>query len=744
MNELICAMDPAGGIGYKNSLPWHCPEELALFRMKTLHRNVVVGRTTAHSLPYLPNRNIFYLSRHPYPHPSPKHGIHIRSIDDKNMDVIYAGGAEIYRQVLMRPGYIQRIHLSVMKRKYTCDTFFPVDLLCNYTVDIVSHNDEFTHYVMVYNPNSVKYGEQQYLSLLRKIIDTGTDRETRNAVTRSIFCEHLKFDIRDNVFPLLTTKKMFTRGIIEELLFFLRGDTDSKKLESKNVNVWRKNTSRSFLDSLGMKTRREGVMGPCFPAGHKVMTLDHGYMNIENLNTDMLVYTHAGKWRYILETFKREYTDSLHTLYFTGLKKPVTATRYHPFLVWSNGSRKPTIRDPTWRYAQDIVAGDYIAYPNNKEDASIHGYSYFTDEAWYVLGILIRNTFNKNHIHLSDKLAQKVSQYVVLHPEPFIQPFNQSHDSKQTNTLYTYTYSSHACHARFLDEVLGGTLQSRLAHCTLQKISSRALKEFLRGYTDTTFRLLSTHISELDKLYLEQLQYQCANTYMDAYTWIKVKRVSADRHHEPIHVYNIDVDIDHSYTVNNLAVHNCYGYQWRAFNATYDEDRAQPLLTGKEKIDQLANVLHLIQNDPTSRRILMTTYNPEQVKECVLPPCHSIILQFYVHEDTYLDMFCYNRSQDVLLGTPFNIASSALLLRIVAQLTGKTARFMHMSLGDAHLYKEHIESAKEQLTRFPYTFPTLELPRSLKTLDDIMHVDASEFKIRDYQSHPRIQANMVA
>ena len=133
------------------------------------------------------------------------------------------------------------------------------------------------------------------------------------------------------------------------------------------------------------------------------------------------------------------------------------------------------------------------------------------------------------------------------------------------------------------------------------------------------------------------------------------------------------------------------GYQWRFFNAPYHVDTEGRPVPPTGGIDQLAEVVRLIQTEPHSRRILMTTYIP-QAKLGGLYPCHSITTQFYV-EDEHLDMFCYNRSQDVFLGVPFNIASSALLLLLVAKLTGKCPRFLHMTLGDTHIYTAHTESA---------------------------------------------------
>ena len=184
-----------------------------------------------------------------------------------------------------------------------------------------------------------------------------------------------------------------------------------------------------------------------------------------------------------------------------------------------------------------------------------------------------------------------------------------------------------------------------------------------------------------------------------------------------------------------------YGYQWRHFNAPYLLDDEGRPLPPKGGIDQLANIVHLIKTDPHSRRILITSYNPGQASEGVLYPCHSIIIQFYV-QDQYLDMSCYNRSQDLFLGVPYNIASSALLLSVVAKLTSKTPRYLSMVMGDTHLYKCHFEQVKLQVGRLPYYPPKLEIP-DIESLDDITKLKASDFKLKDYKCHKSIKGVMV-
>jgi len=440
-------MDSKYGIGLNNELPWGITDELKIFKEKTQNSILIAGRKTAQSLPILHNRLLFVVSRNQSPSNIREFFILFNSVDEaiqealkmkKNVFVI--GGAEIYNYVFEKYKSILNIHVSILKDSYECDTFLREDILKNFYITKKFDHEKFTHYEMVYK----EHGEQQYLNLIKDIVGNADLRDTRNSKTLSVFCKHLKFDLRDG-FPLLTSKKMFFKGIIEELLFFIRGHTDSSILEEKGINIWKGNTSREFLDNNGFKHRKEGEMGPM------------------------------------------------------------------------------------------------------------------------------------------------------------------------------------------------------------------------------------------------------------------------------------------------------YGYQWRYFNARYDPITSQPSEKG---VDQLKEVIDLIKINPSSRRILLTTYNPSQVYEGVLYPCHSITIQFYV-QDGYLDMFCYNRSSDIGLGLPFNIASSSLLQMIIAQLTELKPRYFNLTLGDAHIYQNHIEPLKEQIERLCYTFPKLVMPE-FKTLTEVERLNFRDFKIEDYRCHEPVKMDMVA
>jgi dihydrofolate reductase / thymidylate synthase len=442
MLEIIVAVNENFGIGNHGVIPWECKGDLAHFRNLTRNSNLIVGRTTCNSLPLLRDRNIICMSRNDHVSDmlwfnkvTISHKIE-GSYDDGRYFV--AGGSEIYKLFLddRKPP----IHMSVIKNNMPCDRFFDRSWLDGYLIKTKEEHEDFTYLYMEWSGENT---EHQYLNILSRILDTGSLRNTRNGNVMSTFNGNMTFDLRDG-FPLLTTKKMFIRGIIEELLFFLRGDTDTSVLSQRGVKIWEGNTTREFIDEMGLPYA-ENVMGPM------------------------------------------------------------------------------------------------------------------------------------------------------------------------------------------------------------------------------------------------------------------------------------------------------YGYQWRKFNKPYEVGADGRPIDGEGGIDQLKDVIHLINTDPTSRRILLTTYNPSQAREGVLYPCHSIVSQFYVDGD-YVDMFCYNRSQDSFLGTPYNIASSSLLLIIICKICNKIPRKFHMTMGDIHIYESHIQVVKEQIKRIPYKLPVISINGDV---NDINSLEFKDFSITGYKSDAKLSAEMI-
>lgn len=170
-----------------------------------------------------------------------------------------------------------------------------------------------------------------------------------------------------------------------------------------------------------------------------------------------------------------------------------------------------------------------------------------------------------------------------------------------------------------------------------------------------------------------------------------------------------------------------YGHQWRS----WPDHRGGT-------IDQIQNVIDLIKHHPDSRRMLVTAWNPADISEMALPPCHCLF-QFYV-ADGRLSLQLYQRSADTFLGVPFNIASYALLLQMMAQVTGlKAGDFIHTT-GDTHLYLNHIEQAKLQLTRTPRELPQMKLNPDVKSLFDFKYED---FELLNYNPWPHIKAEVA-
>lgn len=169
-----------------------------------------------------------------------------------------------------------------------------------------------------------------------------------------------------------------------------------------------------------------------------------------------------------------------------------------------------------------------------------------------------------------------------------------------------------------------------------------------------------------------------------------------------------------------------YGHQWRSW----------PDYNGGT-IDQIQNVVDMIKNHPDSRRMMVTAWNPAEVEQMALPPCHCLF-QFYV-ADGRLSLQLYQRSADTFLGVPFNIASYALLLQMMAQVTGlQPGEFIHTT-GDTHLYLNHLDQARLQLTRTPRPLPTMKINSDVKNLFDFHYED---FQLEGYDPWPHIAATV--
>ena len=457
MRYIIAATDSKNGIGRNNSLPWNFLKEMCYFKKITSKTKdtqkqnaVIMGRKTWESIPKkfrpLKNRlNVVVSSsniNHDCVFPNVEKALTFVNNKRDIEKTFFIGGQSIYKEILNKNLY-DGIYLTKIHKIYDCDTFFPE---LNY-----SHLKEKTNFITEENNTSIEYKffekiknseENEYLKLIEEIIYKGDKKPDRTGTcTRNLFGKSLRFDLSNGTIPLLTTKKVFWRGVAEELLWFISGCTNANKLKEKGIHIWDGNSSRNYLNSLGLKHREEGDLGPV------------------------------------------------------------------------------------------------------------------------------------------------------------------------------------------------------------------------------------------------------------------------------------------------------YGHLWRHFGADYKNMHTNYENKG---VDQLKNAIDLIKNNPNSRRIVVTAWNPSVFKEIVLPACH-MIFQFYVSNGK-LSCQMYQRSADIGLGVPFNIASYSLLTHLIAHCTGlEPGEFIHV-LGDAHVYENHIDPLKEQLTREPRKFPTLKINTNNKNIDKFKYED---FEILNYNPHKNIKMKMA-
>ena len=198
-----------------------------------------------------------------------------------------------------------------------------------------------------------------------------------------------------------------------------------------------------------------------------------------------------------------------------------------------------------------------------------------------------------------------------------------------------------------------------------------------------------------------------------------------------VHIWDKNAD---AYDTEGVDAGGIYGFLWRHFGAEYKDCYTD--YTG-QGVDQVATLLQGLKEDPTSRRHIICGWSPGTPAS--LPPCH-VLYQFYVYENT-LHVQMYQRSADLFLGVPFNIASTALLTHLIAHECGMEVGTMRLIMGDAHIYENHTNAVREQLGRIPKPLPTLSIVREA---DELKDVQVEGIELIDYRPEPMIKAEMIA
>jgi len=202
-----------------------------------------------------------------------------------------------------------------------------------------------------------------------------------------------------------------------------------------------------------------------------------------------------------------------------------------------------------------------------------------------------------------------------------------------------------------------------------------------------------------------------------------------------------ELPADDAFVVKWWNLWPVYGHQWRNFNGGHSHAfKTWNTDISNTWVDQIKHVINTIKNNPTDRRIIVSAWNPAQKDDMLLPPCHAFF-QFNVDTtNNVLNLQLYQRSADIFLWVPFNIASYSTLLMMIAEITSlKPGTFVH-TLWDAHIYDNHVDQVNEQLTRDPLPLPKLKINKKLESLEDIENLEWEDFKLIGYKSHGVIKA----
>ena len=627
--------------------------------------------------------------------------------------------------------------------------------------------------------------EYQYLNLIKDIIENGFWEDGRNGRTKSIFGNMMRFSLKDGKIPILTTKRTAWKTCLRELLWFIRGETDNNILNKQGVHIWDGNSTREFLDSRGLHSYPEGVIGPCFVKGTKVLT-QNGYKNIEDIK-DENIYTHCGNFYPVIKNMKRIYNGPLYKIRPKYSPYDIVCTPEHPFYARKfivknrfkiDGIEKRNVvfpDKPEFIQAKDLIKNNYFVGMKIEEKEIIPEFllnNIMTklDEPifWWMMGLFVGDgwlVYEKIGNYERDRIHFVIANHQIEEFLPKLQSIipNLIYTNSQ-NGCKTYYCTNHEI-SNIL-KLFGKYAKHKLIPNFVHEAPKYLIREFLNGYLaangckrtqclneSSRLTTISYNLAfSIQRLYFKlgfigSLQFnkrRCDYSFIEnGYAWITIKNIEIENVVNT-DVYNLSVVNDNSYIVNNICVHNCYGYQWRNYNASYN------CFTGKKSdddlsfhgIDQLQTIIDQLKNPATrnSRRLIMTAWNPCQLDEMALPPCH-ILCQFNVHDGNKLSCSMTQRSVDSICGSPFNIASYSFLTHLLAKHCGLEAYEFVYFMGNCHIYEEHVEPAKLQMTREPYEFPTIEIT---EVRDNINDYQVEDFRIHNYQSHAGIKVKMVA
>lgn len=532
--------------------------------------------------------------------------------------------------------------------------------------------------------------ENQYLDIMKDILKNGDLKKNRTGVdTKDLFGVSLRHDYELG-FPLLTTKKMFIRGAIQELLWFLRGDTNIKSLKESGVNFW-----NAWADP-------DGNLGPVY--GYQLRSQEKSFLvkpKIFEPHNNAIDFNFS-------KDFKIDYTHHKTSLLGKEIEAPDGK-----FIVIKEVPNDPNYNHRTSFIVKFLKDGAEV----KTSYASVQG---ATVENPYKISYLCGcyGNYDKTDINLS--LLKNCWRDMLK------RCYDKNHKA----------YSSYGAKGIHVDK---SWLVFENFQRDVKQIRNWNLKKtFPKKYSlDKDVLFGSNRYSKETCCWASKLE--------QSYNTSTARPFQAASPTGRVVLFKSFGEAEKKFNLNISAVHRCLNgdlkthHGWREFK--YKD--FSPFILRTKVNDQLVNVIESIKNNPNSRRHIISLWNSQDLPEMRLPPCHGLVVQFNVRPSDklsdyngHLDISVCQRSSDWFLGVPVNIASYSFLLYMIADVTGLKPGRMYYTFGSAHIYMNHIDQCNEQLKNSVLPCPKLELNHR-DNIDDFVFDD---FEIKNYKSAKTIKA----
>lgn len=548
---------------------------------------------------------------------------------------------------------------------------------------------------------------KQYLDLLKDILENGTEREDRTGVgTISVFGRQLRFDVRKG-FPIVTTKKVFFRAVVSELLWFLEGSTSEHRLaelknddkpyseltEKERKTIWTLNAENQGKD-LGYIS---GNLGPIYSKQWvNQFTIDYNTYEI----VDDVVFCDKYKEPVFEELTVEDSDDPNVGKEFTS--KHGYVARVISFAgMTKQGHRKYKVQFKGTNSCK-IIHLEALKNGSFKDNyaISLHGVAKLGDVSEEDKKQPLYSVLSRRWCHMIDRCynpnCKEYKQYGAVGVKVCNRWLTFANFLEDICQVYNYNLFAENPSAYQIDkDIFGAKVYSKDTCIFIPKYYNQRLSN-------------SKPLIYRGKLYLN------AHDFCEQNEWAYRKGLMRSLHGNKSKKYE--------------------GVEYAQI------PQGKHIRYKLHIINQIATVINEIKNNPTSRRLMVNAWNVSELETMALPPCHYGF-QFYVDGDK-LSLMWNQRSIDTACGLPFNIASYALLLHIIAKMTGKIPYELIGNFGDTHIYKNHIEGVKEQIKRTPHKLPTLKMPDldyQNTTIDEVLKsVKTSDFVLENYEHDPKI------